>query len=251
MKKLLNWFLCHTVILAVLLFIAAGYYFRQAIFAMPLSADAAGAAASLSITQPESTPAAATDDAAELSAEPVKQAVQQPLTANSQEPPALPEPPSLLATESTSPETLNTQVASSKAVGQVKEPAAIEFPEEAKDTPEKIIAQQDYQFRPPASEAEQISEVQTDLLQKARQAYWNDQLDKAASLYRAYIEIHPANPDGYGELGNLLSTTGDLAEAALMYAKAAELLLQQGRIEQAAKLREVLDSIEIIQNSSN
>ena len=103
-----------------------------------------------------------------------------------------------------------------------------------------------YDFRP-AEELPVTDVVDEDLLQKARRAYWNDQLDSAQKLYLAYIDQNPSNPDGYGELGNLLSTLGELDEAAEMYRQAADLLKQQGKNEQAMQLHEVLESIRVIQ----
>lgn len=109
--------------------------------------------------------------------------------------------------------------------------------------------QENYQFRPPEQQPVEDAEIQEDLLQQARKAYWNDDLEKARTLYQAYINLNPENPDGYGELGNLLSTQGNLNSAAHMYRKAAELLEKEGKSEQAAQLKEVLSSIEVIQNT--
>ncbi|MEJ2213110.1 MAG: hypothetical protein P8Y20_03370, partial [Gammaproteobacteria bacterium] len=104
-------------------------------------------------------------------------------------------------------------------------------------------------FRPENELPVSEEQLKMDLLQKARRAYWNDQLNKAKSLYRAYIDLDQENPDGYGELGNLLGTAGELDEAARMYGRAAELLMQQNRHEEAEQLRQVLDSISVIKSS--
>ena len=76
-------------------------------------------------------------------------------------------------------------------------------------------------------------------------------MNKARSLYQAYIDLDPENPDGYGELGNLLGTAGELDEAAKMYGKAAELLTQQDRLEEAEQLIQVLESINVIKRAEN
>jgi len=112
---------------------------------------------------------------------------------------------------------------------------------------EIIVPDNDYQFRP-ADEVAVSPAGEEDLLQKARKAYWNDELSRAKTLYLAYIDLYPENPDGYGELGNLLSTIGDLDAAAQMYQKAAELLVKQGQMEKAEQLYEVLTSIDVIQS---
>ena len=109
--------------------------------------------------------------------------------------------------------------------------------------------QENYQFRPEDELPVEEADIQQDLLQQARKAYWNDDLEKARTLYQAYINLHPEDPDGYGELGNLLSTEGNLQSASYMYRKAADLLTRQGRTEEAQQLKEVLSSIEVIQNS--
>ena len=117
------------------------------------------------------------------------------------------------------------------------------------ETADEIQQREQYDFRP-AEEAAVEEPVDENLLQKARKAYWNDQLDSAQKLYLDYIEQDPSNPDGYGELGNLLSTLGELDEAAEMYRQAADLLLKQGDTEQAAQLQEVLESIRVIQTEN-
>ena len=115
--------------------------------------------------------------------------------------------------------------------------------------PEVLQQDENYQFRPPEEEPYQPDADESgDLLQQARKAYWNDELLKSRSLYEKYIAVNPNNPDGYGELGNLLSTMGDLDKAAQMYRKAADILTSEGEIDQAQRLEEVLSSIEVIQN---
>ncbi|NNJ93073.1 MAG: tetratricopeptide repeat protein, partial [Gammaproteobacteria bacterium] len=108
------------------------------------------------------------------------------------------------------------------------------------ETADDIQQREQYDFRP-EKELPVENVAYEDLLQKARKAYWNDQLDSAKKFYLAYIEQDPSNPDGYGELGNLLSTLGELDEAAEMYRQAADLLQQQGKAEQATQLQEVLE----------
>jgi len=117
------------------------------------------------------------------------------------------------------------------------------------ETADDIQQREQYDFRPP--DALPVEDVKNeDLLQQARKAYWNEQLDLAQKFYLAYIEQDPENPDGYGELGNLLSTLGELDEAAKMYQQAADLLIKQGKPEQAEPLLEVLESIRVIQTEN-
>lgn len=118
-----------------------------------------------------------------------------------------------------------------------------------RESAEAIQDKENYQFRPASEEPVDAADEQPDLLQQARKAYWNDEMEKARVLYHAYIDQHPDNPDGYGELGNLLSTMGKLDAAAEMYRMAADMLDQRGEIEQAQQLKEVISSIEVIQNT--
>jgi len=259
MKRLLNGLLCHNVIIVLLLFVLAGWFFRHQIFTLPTPAEPAEPAFD---NQPVKVEPAVT------SAPAVIQQTQPVSVEPELAPSGSPEPEQESAVSvdlsvnnasnnaATAPDVASNPAMTQSAIVEPPVSAATStavaetFPESAKHNPEKIAAEQDYQFRPDSVVVDE-NIAETDLLQKARQAYWNDQLDKAESLYRAYIELNPDNPDGYGELGNLLSTVGSLGEAAIMYQQAAELLLRQGRIEQAAKLREVLDSIEIIQKRKN
>jgi len=142
-----------------------------------------------------------------------------------------------------SPSLVSTKISSEDAL-EIEQ--NIEKAEIVKIEPKEILTPKDadYNFRP--KEDVQI-EVEENLLQSARKAYWNDELDRAKTLYYAYIDMHPDHPDGYGELGNLLSTIGDLESAAEMYKKAAKLLIKEGKNEQAKQLQEVLNSIEVIQ----
>ena len=146
--------------------------------------------------------------------------------------------------EKTQPEQSQPESTSKQPV-----PDPVESPVIKAETADEIQLREQYEFRPPE---ELVVEAVVDegLLQQARKAYWNDQLDSAKKLYLAYIELDPTNPDGYGELGNLLSTMGELDEAAEMYRQAADLLSQQGKAEEAEQLLKVLDSIRVIQTTN-
>lgn len=74
----------------------------------------------------------------------------------------------------------------------------------------------------------------------ARQSYWNDEVDKAIGEYLSLSARFPRNADIFGELGNIYFQQGHLALAAKAYYDAALLLLEQGEIERASSLLEVL-----------
>ena len=249
MKTVLHWLACHTVLIVLSLFVVVGIVFRGPLFGIWPSAEA---------VKTETDPVVATVEKAEA----VK-------TEKNIPPKSLPEPIVKKVIPLSEPkfETAEkTALVPEKKIQDKPAPAFRDEPIEIKlqrapyisqslsvlksEAPQALQNQQDYQFRPPEEEPAAVAQTQTDLLQQARKAYWNDELDKARSLYSAYIELNPDNPDGYGELGNLLSTAGELDAAADMYKQAAKLLVWQGKTEQAEKLNEVLNSIEVIQNST-
>lgn len=273
MKRFLNWLLCHNVMIVVGLFVLAAWVYRAEIFglqgvseppvepavampaAKPLVPDSGGTFPGLEPVVPAVAPLV--DPAVDPL---VEQQPAGPLAADSA-PEAFPQMPAEIvpapaeAEPELQPESQpgqQPQVQSPPEAAVDPAPAVeaevVQFPESAKDTPEKVLQRNDYQFRD--AQTADAAPAEMDLLQKARQAYWNDDLQKSRSLYQAYIELNPDNPDGYGELGNLLSTLGDLDTASDMYRRAADLLIAQGENEQAARLMDVLDSIEVIQNSA-
>ncbi|MGD2117633.1 MAG: hypothetical protein PVG66_04680 [Chromatiales bacterium] len=166
------------------------------------------------------------------------------------EPPESPEPSQAQAAPADADESISVTVNETEPeIAQPSEPLQNEMAAAIPDT--GFAREGEFQFRDPLqdSSAEISSPAAEELLQQARRAYWNDDLQTAKSLYQDYIRQHPNSPDGYGELGNLLSTQGELSSAADMYRQAADLLMQQGKQEQAEQLRQVLSSIEVIQNS--
>jgi len=77
-------------------------------------------------------------------------------------------------------------------------------------------------------------------LQQARRAYWTEGAESAEPLYRQIIAGHPAAPDAYGELGNLLLAQGRITEARALFGKAVGLLELEGRSAEAGQLRRYL-----------
>lgn len=212
MKKLFHWIACHTVLLVVLAFLVVAIIFREPLFGIKVSF-------------PEDKPT----ESQSVGSEPVESEPVISVPAVS-----VPEKP-----EKSQPELKLEQ----------PEVAVHESPLIQSETADEIQRRKQYDFRPPG-ELPVEDAVDVDLLQQARKAYWNEQLDSAQKLYRDYIAQDPANPDGYGELGNLLSTVGELDEAAIMYRKATDLLIQQGKLEQAEQLQKVLESIRVIQTTN-
>lgn len=143
----------------------------------------------------------------------------------------------------------------------LEQPTAAQLPNVPEQTitsaieAEQIQQQKKYAFRPdvePVDEQALASARETSgntpgLLQQARRAYWNEQYDQAVALYHQFIQVEPDNPDGYGELGNLLSSRGEFEQASQAYRSASRLLREKGDTAQAEQLQEVLEAIRIIQ----
>jgi TolA-binding protein len=83
-----------------------------------------------------------------------------------------------------------------------------------------------------------VSNVQAsdEPLNQARAAYARGDMVAAESSYLTYIREHDDNADARGELGNVYYTEGKLIEAAHVYYDAANLLIDQKKMEQAAQL---------------
>jgi tetratricopeptide (TPR) repeat protein len=213
MIKLLRWIACHTVALVLLAFLLIAFVFREPLFGVKSSSSKTSVADNHALIIQKSEAIASEQKVSDIQAK-IETGTETFAKVKETEPPVI-------------------------------KPVVIEA-----ETAVEIQHREQYEFRP-ADEQPVDDNLKEDLLQKARKAYWNDQLDSASKLYLAYIDQDPDNPDGYGELGNLLSTLGDLDEAANMYRQAADLLMRRGETAQAAQLQEVLDSIRVIQSTSD
>ena len=87
------------------------------------------------------------------------------------------------------------------------------------------------------------------LLQSARRAYWEGDPAEAESRYRAYQSLRPEDPDGYGELGDLLQSTGRHREARVVFEEAVARLLAAGREEAAQALLRLLHTLDARQDT--
>ncbi len=228
MRTLFNWLLCHSVILVLLIFILTGVLFRAEIFGLDPSTEI------VQLQQDNSAVGKSEPDSSSSSALPaaLKAIVEPERPVEKPEFPAIPEDrdkiPQKTAQTKTKPKSVNNVSSVSASPGKIQNPPV---------------------FRPRETTTPEVPDrVDVDeLLQQARRAYWNDDLQTAENLYRQFISLRPDDPDGYGELGNLLSTLGNLPAAARVYQKAADLLVKQGKYEQAEQLNAVLSSIAEIQ----
>lgn len=93
-------------------------------------------------------------------------------------------------------------------------------------------------FRPP--EPVPVQPDADELLQSARRAYWDGDWEQAEARYLEYLARYPDDPDGYGELGNLLQELHRDAEAHTAFYEAIVRLRAAGREEALAPLLQVL-----------
>ena len=77
---------------------------------------------------------------------------------------------------------------------------------------------------------------QSELLYQARKAYWDKDYDKAITHYHQLIEEDRDNADYPGESGNIYYSLNDFDNAAQQFYRAAMILIDQGRRDQASSL---------------
>ncbi len=82
------------------------------------------------------------------------------------------------------------------------------------------------------------------LLAAAREAYWLRDYATAEDKYRALIDLDPTNPDGFGELGNMYFSQGKWELASATYFEAGKRLADEGLLEQANQLVDVLKGLQ-------
>jgi hypothetical protein len=82
-----------------------------------------------------------------------------------------------------------------------------------------------------------------ELLNQARQAYWQRHYDDAVVAYKKLLRMNPENPDLYGELGNLYYTMGAWELAGEAYYQASQRLLKTGQTAQLGYLLRVIKGL--------
>lgn len=81
-----------------------------------------------------------------------------------------------------------------------------------------------------------VDKSNDDLLMMAREAYWDNGLDEAASLYSELITREPSVIEHKGELGNVFWRQGYPKKAAELYANIAEPMIAQGNGERVSNM---------------
>lgn len=75
-----------------------------------------------------------------------------------------------------------------------------------------------------------------ELLKAAREAFWHNQKEEAASIYKRLIELQPDVLDHKGELGNVYWHQDKQKDSAALYAEIAIPLIQKGKSSQVENM---------------
>lgn len=93
---------------------------------------------------------------------------------------------------------------------------------------------------PPRAAVNTPSESPYEVMAKAREAFWLRDFEEAEQQYRKLTQLEPDNPDGYGEMGNMYFSQGNWDASATAYYEAGIRLLQEGRVQQALQMVDVI-----------
>ena len=114
------------------------------------------------------------------------------------------------------------------AVEEASDAVKVETQEVSEASSEEVVA---------VAETSDLSDKSSDdLLMMAREAYWDNGLDKAASLYSELIEREPSVFEHKGELGNVYWRQGYPKKAAELYADIAEPMIAGGNGERVSNM---------------
>lgn len=84
--------------------------------------------------------------------------------------------------------------------------------------------------------AEAKAETPNQLLKAAREAFWHNKKDEAASIYKQLIEMQPEVLEHKGELGNVYWHQNKQKESAALYAEIAIPLIEKGKASQVENM---------------
>jgi hypothetical protein len=98
---------------------------------------------------------------------------------------------------------------------------------------------------PPATATMQRPEVTpqqqyTQIINRARQAYWQGQYQQSINYYQQAIKLMPESADGHGELGNVYYTQGEWDKAGESLYQSAIRLLDKGRSDKAYNMLSII-----------
>jgi len=88
--------------------------------------------------------------------------------------------------------------------------------------------------------------AKTELIKRwhdARQAYWNGNIETAITRYRSLLRNFPSQFEFAGELGNIYYSRGQYKQAAALYHRAGQQLIDAGHLSEVQGLIAVLQAI--------
>lgn len=149
----------------------------------------------------------------------------EPSTAGTEKTPATTEPP----VSNVIPQASGDMMASTGAANALPETQPQQTDEQPATTPEATVS----------DNGKRVQE----LLNQARQAYWQRHYDDAVVAYKKLLGINPENPDLYGELGNIYYAMGAWELAGDAYYQASQRLLKTGQTAQLGYLLRVIKGL--------
>lgn len=84
----------------------------------------------------------------------------------------------------------------------------------------------------------------TDLLRRAREALWNNDLDNAEKLYAELVKQSPNSVEYKGELANFYWKQGKAREASELFVEIAPQLIEQGRKTEVVNMKLYVDMVD-------
>jgi tetratricopeptide (TPR) repeat protein len=94
------------------------------------------------------------------------------------------------------------------------------------------------------SDKQAAASSQAQLINQARMAFQSGDIKTSISLYQQLGDLDPANPNVFGELGNIYYSQGKWKQAGEAYYQAASLLLDQGQVKQVNYLFRVIQGLD-------
>jgi hypothetical protein len=82
------------------------------------------------------------------------------------------------------------------------------------------------------------------IINQARQAYWQGQIQQSVDYYQQAIKLMPAYPDGHGELGNVYYSQGEWDKSGESLYQAAIRLLDKGRSDKAYNMLMIIRGLQ-------
>lgn len=249
-----NWLLNHLVLLTFVAFAVVGWLIRDDLFGMEEAIVESSSPINAPV-QPSPSPSIEMpkDNAQEKVVEPpaVVEPDASPVSSvgktNKEEPELAPEPNVPPVVEPVSePEEVEPEgefrPIVPEEINTVADPGVTVPPATEQTLP--LVAPIDPQPELPISAIEVLPEAKVvdpkEMLQKARGAFWDGDLEVAETHYLKYLALFPEDPNAFGELGNLYQSMGNTEAALNAYVEAGIRLQIAGGKDQLQQIIELL-----------